>query len=69
MKIRPAHAHADAIRAIKAFAEAGKNLKEPILHAVKAPASLQEICDVIKAVWGVYHTGRFLRSLQSTKRK
>jgi methylmalonyl-CoA mutase N-terminal domain/subunit len=29
----------------------------PILAAVKAYATLQEICDVLRALWGEYEAG------------
>ncbi|MBU2497671.1 MAG: methylmalonyl-CoA mutase family protein [Proteobacteria bacterium] len=31
-----------------------RNVMEPIIHAVKAQATLQEICDVFRTVFGVY---------------
>jgi methylmalonyl-CoA mutase N-terminal domain/subunit len=51
---RPAQAHADSLRHIKESAQAGKNLMEPIITAVKAYATLQEICDTLRTVFGEY---------------
>lgn len=53
-KKRPAQAHAQALRQLKESAQAGKNLMEPILVAVKAYATLQEICDTLRTVFGEY---------------
>lgn len=47
-------AHADAIRRVRDTAQAGGNLMEPILDAVKAYATLQEICDSLRGVFGEY---------------
>lgn len=40
------------LRALKAAAESTTNLMPPILDAVKAYATLQEICDVLRGVFG-----------------
>ena len=53
-KRRPALAHESAIRRVKEAAQMGENLMEPIIHAVKAYATLQEICDTLKTVYGEY---------------
>jgi methylmalonyl-CoA mutase N-terminal domain/subunit len=39
---------------LKAAAEGDANLMPPILQAVKALATLGEICDTLRAVWGEY---------------
>lgn len=51
---RPAQAHKEAIRHLVESAQAGKNLMEPTLAAVKAYATLQEICDALRTVFGEY---------------
>jgi len=51
---RPAQAHAAAIQGVRDAAINGKNLMEPILVAVKAYATLQEICDTLRGVYGEY---------------
>ena len=43
-----------ALLAVKNDAKAGKNLCPSILVAVKAYATLQEICDTLRSVYGVY---------------
>jgi methylmalonyl-CoA mutase N-terminal domain/subunit len=59
-KKRPATAHSEALRQVKESAQAGQNLMEPILNAVKAYATLQEICDTLRGVFGEYReTGSF----------
>lgn len=59
-KKRSPQAHADALRQVKEAAQSGRNLCEPILHAVKSYATLQEICDTLRGVFGVYtETGSF----------
>jgi methylmalonyl-CoA mutase N-terminal domain/subunit len=45
---------AKALARVKAAAEGGDNLLPPILEAVKTYASLQEICDQMRAVFGEY---------------
>jgi methylmalonyl-CoA mutase, N-terminal domain len=47
-------AHQDALRVVKESAESGKNMVGPILQAVKAYATLQEVCDTMKQVYGEY---------------
>lgn len=57
---RPAQAHREAIRQMIEAAQQGKNLVEPIIQAVKAYATLQEVCDALKIVYGEYRdTGSF----------
>jgi len=51
---RPAQAHQQALNRVKDAAINGTNLMEPILEAVKAYATLQEICDTMKTVYGEY---------------
>jgi methylmalonyl-CoA mutase N-terminal domain/subunit len=46
--------HAAALATVREAAQAGKNLMEPILGAVKAYATLGEICDTLRGVFGVY---------------
>ena len=53
-KSRSPEAHQTALRQIKEAAQAGKNLMEPVLGAVKAYATLQEICDTLRPVFGEY---------------
>ena len=53
-KKRDKAAYETAIRQVREAAEAGQNLCEPILAAVKAYATLQEICDTLRGVFGVY---------------
>lgn len=43
-----------ALRQLKEACQNGNNLVEPVGHAVKAYATLQEICDVFREVWGEY---------------
>lgn len=50
----------DAIRQLRDSATSGKNLCEPVIHAVKSYATLQEVCDTLRGVFGVYRdTGSF----------
>ncbi len=53
-KKRSKKAYEDAIRHVKEAAENGQNLMEPIIGAVKAYATLQEICDTLRGVFGEY---------------
>ena len=43
-----------ALAKVKGAAENGQNLMPPILEAVKAYATLQEIADQMRAVFGEY---------------
>jgi methylmalonyl-CoA mutase N-terminal domain/subunit len=43
-----------ALRAVRAASESGANLMPPIIEAAKAYCTQQEICDVLRAVFGVY---------------
>lgn len=51
---RNAQAHAHALRLVKEAAQADQNLMDPIIGAVKAYATLQEICDTLRGVYGIY---------------
>jgi methylmalonyl-CoA mutase N-terminal domain/subunit len=51
---RPAQAHTEALRQVKEAAEADQNMVEPIIQAVKAYATLQEVCDTLRGVYGEY---------------
>ena len=51
---RSATAHKAALRRVKEAAQSGENLMEPIIAAVKAYATLQEVCDTMKEVFGEY---------------
>jgi methylmalonyl-CoA mutase N-terminal domain/subunit len=42
------------LRSVKETAQAGGNLCGPILEAVKAYATLQEVCDTLRGVYGEY---------------
>jgi methylmalonyl-CoA mutase N-terminal domain/subunit len=53
-KKRPAEAHQQSLRQLKEAAQAGQNLMEPVIGAVKAYATLQEICDTLRTVFGEY---------------
>jgi methylmalonyl-CoA mutase N-terminal domain/subunit len=43
-----------ALRSVKETAQAGGNLCGPVLEAVKAYATLQEVCDTLRGVYGEY---------------
>ncbi|MFL5815236.1 MAG: methylmalonyl-CoA mutase [Bdellovibrionia bacterium] len=51
---RNAREHQEALRRVKEAAQAGQNLMEPIIGAVKAYATLQEVCDTLRGVFGEY---------------
>jgi methylmalonyl-CoA mutase N-terminal domain/subunit len=51
---RNAQNYEQSLRLVKEAAQAGQNLMEPIIGAVKAYATLQEICDTLRGVYGVY---------------
>jgi methylmalonyl-CoA mutase N-terminal domain/subunit len=51
---RSATTHADQLRILKETAQSGNNVFESILNSVKAYATLQEICDTLKEVYGEY---------------
>ena len=45
---------ADKLRAVEAACAGTANLMPPVLEAVKAYATLGEVCDVFRKVWGAY---------------
>ncbi len=45
---------ANALRVVRENAQAGKNMCGPILEAVKHYVTLQEICDEMRGVYGIY---------------
>src|SRR5262249_13361066 len=53
--------NADAVKAalakVEAAARGTDNLMPPVLEAVKAYATLGEVCDVFRKVWGQYREG------------
>jgi len=53
-KKRNPQAYAAAISKVEETAKNGGNLMEPIIEAVKAYATLQEVCDTLRGVFGVY---------------
>jgi methylmalonyl-CoA mutase N-terminal domain/subunit len=44
----------DKLRAVEDACRGDKNLMHPVLEAVKAYATLGEVCDVFRKVWGAY---------------
>ncbi len=48
---------ADAISAVSEVAAAGENVLPPVIEAVKAYATVQEICDVFREEFGEYQPG------------
>ena len=48
---------AGALAALAAAARDGAAVMEPIVTAVRARASVGEIADALRAVWGVYRPG------------
>jgi methylmalonyl-CoA mutase N-terminal domain/subunit len=55
---RDARAHAAALERLAAAARGPEPLMPLVLDAVRAYASVQEICDALKPVFGVYREGR-----------
>ena len=51
---RDANAHADALASVDAAAKDGGNLVPPIIAAVEARATVGEIADAMRAVFGEY---------------
>ena len=45
---------AETLAAVERGARDGSNVVPPVIDAVKAYASLGEICDVFRKVWGQY---------------
>jgi methylmalonyl-CoA mutase N-terminal domain/subunit len=59
-KSRNQQNYTNAMRIVVESAKSGKNLCGPIFEAVKAEATLQEVCDALRGVFGVYReTGSF----------
>jgi len=54
---RSASAHAEALRRIETAARGSDNLLPPILAALTAHATLGEVCDALRGVFGTYHPG------------
>jgi methylmalonyl-CoA mutase N-terminal domain/subunit len=50
----------ERLRALKKAAQDGSNLMPPIIAAVKSYATLQEICDVMREVFGTYNDPAYL---------
>ena len=46
--------HQNGLKAVKEAALANQNLMEPIIRAVKAYATVQEVCDTLRGVYGEY---------------
>lgn len=53
-KKRNAGAYDQAMRRVRETAQSGGNLTGPIVEAVKANATLQEVCDTLRGVFGIY---------------
>ncbi len=53
-RTRNAEAHRKALRALEDDAKAGKNLMPALIHAVKQYATVQEVCDTLRDVFGRY---------------
>jgi methylmalonyl-CoA mutase N-terminal domain/subunit len=51
---RPKQAYEDGIRKVREAAQTGQNLCGPIQEAVAANATLQEVCDTLRGVFGIY---------------
>ena len=51
---RPQRDVQDKLRAIEDACRGGRNLMHPVLDAVKVYATLGEVCDVFRKVWGAY---------------
>ncbi len=51
---RPQQAWEEGIRLVKDAAQNGQNLCGPIQQAVAAHATLQEVCDTLRGVFGIY---------------
>ncbi len=57
---RDAAAVSQTLAAVKEAAQSGANLMPPILAAVRAMATLGEICDTLRAVYGEYEAAPFV---------
>jgi methylmalonyl-CoA mutase N-terminal domain/subunit len=53
-RTRNAEAYRAALKAVEQDAKAGKNLMPALVHAVKQYATVQEICDTLRDVYGRY---------------
>jgi methylmalonyl-CoA mutase N-terminal domain/subunit len=51
---RDAAAHAEALRALRAACEGDENVMPPLVAAAHARATIGELCDVLREVWGAY---------------
>ena len=51
---RSAREVADKLRAVEEACRSDRNLMPPVLEAVKVYATLGEVCDVFRKVWGAY---------------
>jgi methylmalonyl-CoA mutase N-terminal domain/subunit len=59
-KNRDASRYDSAISNLRSQAQLGANLMDPIIAAVKADATLQEVCDTLRSVYGEYReTGHY----------
>ena len=54
---RDSGAVAAALEEIRACARSGENLLPPMIHAVKELATLGEISEALREVWGTYDEG------------
>lgn len=59
-KSRDGRACAEALKLVETTAKGTGNLVPPILEAVKAYATIGEICNVLRDVFGVYRPGAFI---------
>ena len=46
--------HAEALRALRAACEGDENVMPRLVAAAKAGATIGELCDVLREVWGAY---------------
>jgi len=53
---RDGEAVAAALKGLKETAQSGENLLPPIIEAARAYATIGEICDVLRGVFGEYET-------------
>jgi methylmalonyl-CoA mutase N-terminal domain/subunit len=57
-----------AVSALKAAAEGTENVLYPLREALRADATLGEVCDALRDVWGVYHPpDAYLRDRKVTR--
>ena len=57
---RDGRACAQVLKAVETAARGDANLVPPVLEAVKAYATIGEICDVLRDVFGMYRPGAFI---------